>query len=114
MELEEPVAVGRIVFAHGKSFHDGGWFDASGGKPRVEIQFAPKGSWVRLCKLADYPATPATDPAGLKGGEHFACQLPKPVEIFGLRVIGKPACSDNPTQAFSSCAELQALAPQSQ
>lgn len=111
MELDEPVTVGRIVFAHGKSFHDGGWFDASAGKPRLEVKSAPNGSWTPLCELADYPSTTATDPAGLKAGERFACQLPKPVEIFGLRVIGKPACGDNPKQAFATCAELQAFAP---
>ena len=112
MELDEPVTVGRIVFAHGKSFHDGGWFDASGGKPLVQIQSTLKGAWVPLCKLADYPATTATDPAGLKDGESFTCQLPKPVTVFGLRVTGKPACGDEPTRAFSTCAELQAFAPQ--
>ncbi len=31
-------------------------------------------------------------------------------EVAGVRVIGKPACGDNPQQAFSSCAELQAFA----
>jgi hypothetical protein len=112
VELDEPVTVGRIVFAHGKSSHDGGWFDAAAGKPRVEIQSSPKGAWVPLCELADYPATTATDPAGLKGGESFTCQLPKPVEIVGVRVIGKPASGDSPKQAFSSCAELQAFPPQ--
>jgi hypothetical protein len=34
--------------------------------------------------------------------------LEKPVEITGIRVIGKPACGDDPKQAFASCAELQA------
>jgi DUF1680 family protein len=114
VELDEPVTAARIVFVHGKSFHDGGWFDAGARKPRVEIQSTPKGSWVPLCELADYPATTATDSAGLKGGERFACELPKPVELCGLRVIGKPACGDSPKQAFSSCAELQAFAPQRQ
>ena len=55
------------------------------------------------------PLTTATDPAGLKGGERFTCQLAKPVKVFAIRVIGKPACGDNPQQAFSSCAELQAF-----
>ncbi|HVM48328.1 MAG TPA: beta-L-arabinofuranosidase domain-containing protein [Candidatus Acidoferrum sp.] len=111
VELDEPVTVARVVFAHGKTFHDGGWFDASAGKPLLQIKSTPEGPWVALCALADYPATTATDPAGLKQGERFVCTLPKPVEIFGLRVIGKPACGDNPKQAFSTCAELQAFPP---
>jgi len=111
VELEEPVTVGRVVFAHGKTFHDGGWFDATAGRPRLEVKSALKGPWVPLCELADYPATSAANPAGLKDGERFACQLPKPVQLFGLRVIGKPACGDNPKQAFATCAELQAFSP---
>jgi len=114
VELEEPVTVGRVVFAHGKTFHDGGWFDATAGKPRLEFKPALNGSWVPLCELADYPATSATNPAGLKNGERFVCQLPKPVQLFGLRVFGKPACGDNSKQAFATCAELQAFAPSSQ
>jgi uncharacterized protein len=111
VELEEPVTIGRVVFAHGKTSHDGGWFDAAAGKPRLEMKSAPKGPWLPLCDLATYPATTPTDSAGLKAGERFTCDLPKPVEIYGLRIIGKPACGDSPKQAFSSCAELQAFAP---
>ena len=114
VELDEPVTVGRVVFTHGKSFRDGGWFDTTGGKPRMEIQSAPKGPWVPLGDLADYPATTATSPGGLKGGERITCQLPKPVALFGLRVIGKPAGGDNPKQAFATCAELEAFAPRQQ
>ena len=36
--LPAPVKIQRIVFIHGKNFHDGGWFDTSAGKPRVQIQ----------------------------------------------------------------------------
>jgi hypothetical protein len=107
--LRRPAAISRIVFAHGRTFHDGGWFDASAGKPRVQIKSAKDGPWQDLCEIKDYPATTATDPAGLKGGECFTCQLEKPVEIAAIRVIGKPACGDNPQQAFASCAELRAF-----
>ncbi len=107
--LRKPAVVSRIVFAHGRTFHDGGWFDASAGKPRVQIKSSKNGSWQDLCEIKDYPATTATDPAGLKGGECFTCRLEKPVEIAAIRVIGKPACGDNAAQAFSSCAELQAF-----
>ncbi len=29
VNLDKPLTVQRIVYAHGKNFHDGGWFDAS-------------------------------------------------------------------------------------
>ena len=29
MTLDQPETVSRVVFAHGQTFHDGGWFDAS-------------------------------------------------------------------------------------
>jgi uncharacterized protein len=111
VELESPITIGRIVFAHGQTFHDGGWFDTAAGKPRVEIKTSTNAPWAQLCELKDYPATTATDPAGLKGGEQFTCVLSQPEKIVGLRVVGKPACGDNPKQAFASCAELQAFPP---
>jgi hypothetical protein len=107
--LDAPERVSRIVFAHGKTFHDGGWFDASMGKPRIQVKPAKDAAWETAGELADYPATTATDSAGLKGGEQFTCQLAKPMKVFALRVLGKPACGDNPQQAFASCAELQAF-----
>jgi DUF1680 family protein len=112
VELTEPITVARIVFAHGQTFHDGGWFDASTGKPRVQYKPTPDAPWQNLCDLKDYPATTATDPAGLKAGEKFTCDFPKPVTFSAIRVIGKPASGDNSKQAFSSCAELQAFSPE--
>jgi DUF1680 family protein len=109
VELETPVTIGRVVFAHGKTFHDGGWFDTGAEKPRVEIQSTSKGQWEELCEIKDYPVTTSTDPGGLKGGERFTCELAKSVRVFGVRITGKPASGDNPKQAFSSCAELQAF-----
>ena len=110
--LDEPVTVSRVVFAHGQTFHDGGWFDASAGKPRIQVKTAKDAAWETAGELKDYPATTATDPAGLKGGERFTCQFAKPMKVFAIRVLGKPACGDNPKQAFSSCAELQAFGGQ--
>ena len=109
--LDDPVTISRVVFAHGRTFHNGGWFDAAAGKPRLQYEAAPKGPWLPLCELSAYPDTTASDPAGLKHGQRFTCDLPQPLKIYGLRVIGKPACGDNPRQAFASCAELQAFAP---
>jgi hypothetical protein len=107
--LDEPATITRVVFVHGATFHDGGWFDASGGKPKVQAKSAADAQWETLGELQDYPATTATDPAKLKDGEAFTLKLPNPAKVLALRVVGKPACGDNPTQAFSSCAELQAF-----
>lgn len=109
--LEDPARVGRVVFFHGKTFHNGGWFDARDGKPSVQIQTAPDGEWQTVGELKDYPATTATNAAGLKGGERFTCELANPMEVVSVRVIGKPASGNNPKQAFASCAELQAFGP---
>jgi uncharacterized protein len=109
VEFEQPINIKRVVFVHGKTFHDGGWFDVTSGKPRVEIKTSATGSWQTAIEIKDYPATTATDSAGLKEGERFTCEMQKPVQVFGVRVIGKPASGDNPKQAFSTCAELQAF-----
>lgn len=107
--LDEPAQVRRILFAHGKTFHDGGWFDASNGKPKVQVKPGKNAPWATVGELTDYPTTTQTNPAGLKGGEVFAFQLPGPTGVWAVRVTGRPAGGDNPQQAFSSCAELQAF-----
>lgn len=106
--LQKPVAITRVVVAHGRTEHNGGWFDASAGKPRLQVKEAGQEKWKNLCEIKDYPSTTATSPAGLTDGERFVCKLEKPVEITGIRVIGKPASGDDPKQAFATCAELQA------
>lgn len=110
VRLDEPVTIRRIVYAHGKTFHDGGWFDASAGKPRIQVQRTQGGAWETVGTLDDYPATTATNAKGLKEGQSFTLRLKEPIEAVAIRVIGKPACGDNPRQAFSSCAELQGFA----
>jgi hypothetical protein len=110
VKLDEPATVKRIIFAHGKTFHDGGWFDATAGKPRLEAQLTQGGAWERIGQFDDYPATTSTDPAGLHGTERFVCTLETAKRVYALRVVGKPASGDNPQQRFTSCAELQAFA----
>ena len=107
--LDQPETASRVVFVHGQTFHDGGWFDASGGKPRIQVKTTKDAPWETAGELKDYPATTATNPAGLKGGERFTCQFAQPTKVFAIRVLGKPACGDNAQQAFASCAELQAF-----
>jgi hypothetical protein len=107
--LEQPVTIVRVLFAHGKTFHDGGWFDASAGKPHIQIQTGKGGGWEDVGELKDYPATTAVNAGALREGATFGCLLPDPVKVFGVRVIGKPTSGDNPNQAFSSCGDLQAF-----
>ena len=45
----------------------------------------------------------------MDGSESFICILPTEIEVWAVRVVGKPASGDNPQQAFSSCSELQAF-----
>ena len=103
-----PAEVKQVDFVQGKTFHDGGWFDASAGRPRVQVQRSPGGAWETVGVLQDYPATTGANPAGLTGGEHFHCRLDQPAKVFGVRVVGKPAGGDNSQQGFASCAELLA------
>ena len=105
----EPLTIARVLYAHGETFHDGGWFDASAGKPRIQIQTSKDGAWEDAGELKDYPATTGTHAVALHPGDVFTCQLAAPVKAFGVRVIGKPACGDSPKQAFSSCGDLQAF-----
>lgn len=107
--LPAAVNIGRVVFAHGQNFHDGGWFDVSAGKPRVQIQRAPGVPWETVGELADYPATTATSNSGLKPGQKFTLRLTASVPAIAVRVVGKPAGGDNAKQAFSSCGELEAF-----
>ncbi|MFO0959386.1 MAG: glycoside hydrolase family 127 protein, partial [Isosphaeraceae bacterium] len=92
--LEKPTAIRRVTFAHGKNFHDGGWFDASAGKPRVQVKRTPEGPWQTIGTLDDYPATKATENRGLKEGQAFTLRLAEPVTASAVRVIGKPSSGD--------------------
>jgi hypothetical protein len=109
--FEQPVAAVEIGYIHGANFHDGGWFDATAGKPRIQVLREKNGEWEDLGRLADYPQTTATDPKDLKEGRKFTLKLDRPEKFLAVRVIGKPACGDSPEQAFSSCAELQVILP---
>jgi hypothetical protein len=109
--LDQPALIGRVVFAHGSTFHDGGWFDASQEKPQVQVLLEPKGAWQTVAELSIYPKTTSSDSAGLHNGQVFSCSIAPPMKACAIRVLGKPASGDNPQQAFASCAELQAYAP---
>ena len=107
--LDAPAKIGRVVFSHGQNFHDGGWFDSSKGKPRVQVQRTAGGAWETIGEIGDYPATTATSNAKLRSGQPFTLRLAQPMEVIAVRVAGAPASGDNPKQAFASCGELQAF-----
>jgi len=109
VQLNEPVMVKRVLFAHGKTLPNGGWFDATAGKPRIQVKRTKDGAWETVAELTDYPATTAKNSAEMDGGEQLICKLASPIKVWAIRIVGKPACGDNPQQAFSSCAELQAF-----
>ena len=109
VELKEPVTVQRVLFAHGKTTPNGGWFDATAGKPRVQVQRVQDGAWETVAEITNYPATTTKNSAEMEGGEHVVCKLANPIKTWGVRVIGQPASGDNPQQSSASCAELQAF-----
>jgi hypothetical protein len=92
---------------------EGGWFDTSAGKPRLEIQKEPGGPWETIGTLEDYPdMTSARGPENrwyLSTGHEFTLRVPAGVTFVAVRVIGRPSSGSNPAQAYASCAELQAF-----
>ncbi len=107
--LNEPVVIKRVAFSHGHTFHDGGWFDTAAGKPLIQIKRTAQSQWETVATLTTYPDTTPVNSAGLKDGQTFVAQLEHPIKVIAVRILGKPACGDNPAQAFSSCAELEAF-----
>lgn len=105
---DAPAAINRVVFMHGRAFHDGGWFDSSAGKPRIQVQTERNGEWKTVAGLDAYPSTTSSNSAGLTDGQKFEVRFPR-VNAVAVRVLGNPASGDSPSQAFSSCAELQAF-----
>jgi DUF1680 family protein len=107
--LREPVRIARVVFNHGRSFHDGGWFDTRAGKPRVQVKTALDGTWETVGELTGYPAATATHDGGIVSGQAFECRLGHPVNAVAIQVLGVPASGDSADQNFSSCGELEAF-----
>ncbi len=108
VQSEQPIDIRTVAFAHGRTFHDGGWFDTSSGKPEIQIQRTRDGAWTTVARLESYPATSAQNSADLEPGMVFNQPLPHAEQVVGLRVVGKPASGDDARQAFASCAELGA------
>ena len=105
VERDKPVKINAIIFVHGRWFHDGGWFDASRGKPRLQVKRTRDGKWEDAATIADYPDTTAAKTNQLSDAQQFRVKVPE-MEVVGIRVIGAPACGDTPEQSFASCGEL--------
>jgi hypothetical protein len=108
--LDRPASIRRVVFTHGKTLPGGGWFDTSAGKPLVRILEAPGGEWKTVGRLEEYPDTTAARVDWLPSGRRYSLVLDAPLRVVGVRVEGRPAHGDEPSRAFSSCAELEAFA----
>ncbi len=53
--IEKPVKIGRATYVAGNIFHDGGWFDAAGGKPKFQVKKTAGGPWVDVAVFEDLP-----------------------------------------------------------
>ncbi len=109
VEIAAPAKISRVVYCHGSTSPDGGWFDSSAGKPRIEYKATADGEWKLLGTLDDYPATTAKTTPDIPNGQNFELKLKKePVSVIAIRVIGKPAVGRRAVRSFTTCAELQA------
>jgi len=107
LTLPHPQPVTQVVFYHGRPAKNGGWFDASAGKPRVQIQAKEGAAWETIGELADYPATTSADKATLGWSNRFEFKPAKPVRAIAVRVIGTPAGGEDPATAHASACELE-------
>src|SRR5271157_2007720 len=107
--LPAPARIARGVFKHGQTFHDGGWFDTRGGKPRVQVQTRSGGAWETVGELGGYPATTASDGRDIEDGQAFECRFGSSVSAVAVRVLGVPSSGDDANRKFSSCGELEAF-----
>jgi DUF1680 family protein len=111
--MTSPARISRIVFRHGAVSATGGWFDTAQGMPRLEFSLGPiptssndallddsKVNWELAAVLDAYPRTNAVMPPPLADGQLFEVRLPRPVEVYGVRIVGR-AGGD-----YASCAEL--------
>ncbi|HUV66172.1 MAG TPA: beta-L-arabinofuranosidase domain-containing protein [Sedimentisphaerales bacterium] len=105
VERQPPVTINSVFYAHGQCYHNGSWWDASKGEPRIQVKKTPEGEWQDVAAIDTYPDTTATDNKGLPNGKEFVVRF-EPVKVIGIRIIGAPACGVNPKQNFASCAEL--------
>ena len=108
IDSHESKVITQVEFRHGRCYWDGGWFDTSESKPVVQVRTSALGEWVTLGTLESYPKTESGKVPNIKEGALFALKVPA-ISVVAVRVVGKPASGGNPSQNFSSCAELGAF-----
>jgi DUF1680 family protein len=104
----QPVRIARVSYAHGESLADGGWFDTSQAKPRIEARRTADGPWEPVATIDDYPGTDAEHVPALAAARRFEVRLGAPIDCVAIRVIGTPAHGNHPGQSFVTCGELAA------
>jgi len=113
--LRSPASISRIVYRHGAVSAAGGWFDTTEALPQIEVARSPiptssnyalpdnsQVRWEAAAVLDHYPRTNASTPPPLADGELFEVRLPQPLEVYGIRIVGRPGGD------YASCAELSA------
>jgi DUF1680 family protein len=117
VRIAAPHRISRVVFRQGPISASGGWFDASLGKPMVEIVRHPLGTyygflpdfhradWLALAPMAGYPLTSRNSPGALEPGQEFELVLTAPVLAHAVRIVGAPALDT------VTCSGLAAYAP---
>jgi DUF1680 family protein len=103
----------RVLFRHGPTSTQGGWFDTSRGKPYVEISREPvpelrfpewrQVKWEKIATFDDYPDTDGTTQPSA-APRTIELRFSKPVQAYAIRIVGRPAGD------HVSCAELSAYA----
>ncbi len=117
VRLSRPATISRVVFTHGVAGPEGGWFDTSRMKPRLEVihQMLPVWSqdmkawkrppvWEEVAVFDCYPETDHTQMPACTEGHSFEVRLTQPVQVCGIRIVGIPA------RDTVNCAELSAYA----
>jgi uncharacterized protein len=102
VEMPHPETIRRVVYHHGETTAEGGWFDASAGKPRIQVLRPGHTERETVANVDGYPASTNSNPAGLDTGHGFVIDLERPVRALGVRIIGKPAGT------YITCSELSA------
>ena len=111
--MRRAVKARRFVMVAGGVTQEGGWFDATAGKPRIQIQAHAAGPWRTLGFLQAYPDTTALEARDVGNSwdhNEYALRLPEAVTFTAVRVIGRPAGGKEPTRPYVTCAALAAYA----